>query len=138
MNVQFLNEQHKSRFELARASMPAMQQADRSKLAFVFLVTGDRTLRKTLNPYIHLKDGRFLWTDTLSSPDADAANGSSTFLTLAIQLLSNQKITAPVYLMDELSDDQLKLALSAIIIRRIGIPAFPEKEKTDERYYYYM
>ncbi|MCP3763613.1 hypothetical protein NLX67_14630 [Domibacillus sp. A3M-37] len=136
MNVQFLNEQHKSRFELAQASMPVMQRADRSKLAFVFLITGDRKLRKKISPYISLKDGRFLWPDTLM--DRDLTNGDDALLTLALQFLSDVKATAPIHLMDELTDDQLRLALNAIIVRRTGIQCSPNKEKTDERYYYYI
>lgn len=136
MNVQFLNEQHQSRFELARSSMPAMQRADRSKLAFVFLITGDRELRKKVSPYIHLKDGRFLWPDTIV--DQSITSGGDALLTLALQFLSNVKATAPLHLMDGLSDDQLRLALNAIIVRRTGIQCPLDKEKTDERYYHYM
>lgn len=136
MNVQFLNEQHKSRFELARSSMPAMQRADRSKLAFVFLITGDRSLRKKVSPYIHLKDGRFLWPDTIV--DRAFSDHRDALLTLAMQFLSNVKATAPIHLMDDLSDNQLKLALNAIILRRTGIAEEQLYDKTDERYFYYM
>jgi len=136
MRVQFLNEQHKHRFERVYASMPAMQQTDRSKLAFLFLLTGDRKLWKKARLSIKVREGRFLWPEGWGN--SSEANADDKLAELAGQFLGEGKVNVMLRVLDELSDDQFKLAFNAILVRRFGIQCTCDEEKIDERYYYYM
>lgn len=136
MRVQFLSEQHKRRFEQVCASMPAMQQTDRSKLAFLFLLTGDRKLWKKARLSIKARDGRFLWPE--SWENSSEANADDMLAELAGQFLGGTKAKTMLHVLDELRDNQLKLVFNAVLVRRMGIHCTRDKEKIDERYYYYM
>lgn len=131
MKVQFLNEQHENRFRTVYASMPAVQQADRTKLAILFLLTGDSKLEKKAASYINPKKGQFLWTEAW--PDS-----GDSLSALVRHLLDGTKVKTMCHLMDDLNDNQLKLALNAIMIRRLGVQSDFYDDKSDERYYYYM
>ncbi|WP_050180588.1 hypothetical protein [Domibacillus robiginosus] len=131
MKVQFLSEQHKNCFRAVYASMPTIQQADGAKLAILFLLTGDSKLAKKAAAYINPGKGQYLWSEAW--PD-----NNDSLSVLMRHFLDGTKVKTTFHLMDDLDDNQLKLALNAIMIRRLGVQSDFHEDKSDERYYYYM
>lgn len=119
MNVQFLNEEHKKRFEQMYNLLERSEEIDFSKTAYLFLITGDSELQEKTAHFAFLRDQRIFHSEQLAREQL--TRGSKLLAVLGSRFLKKEQAVLSLHERSCLSDEQLKLALNAIVIRRTGL-----------------
>ncbi|MDQ0271140.1 MULTISPECIES: DUF6075 family protein [Bacillaceae] len=119
MKVQFLNQEHQTKFQEIRSEMAEDYRFNKEHLAVVFIMTGDEELYRKMTPYFDTKDGLFVSFKMFA--EQDFSNGMGILAKLAAHLFNGYETVSPIDLVDTLDDERLKLAINAILFRRYGL-----------------
>lgn len=118
MKLEFLNNEHKAKFQEVRMEMADIDRFNKEFLAAAFIILGDAELEEKMKPYLDPDDG--LLDSVAVFEQQDFSNEGLILAKLAAHLFDNSEQVLPLDLV-KLEGEKLKLAMEAIMLRRYGI-----------------
>lgn len=119
MKIQFLNQEHETKFQELRLGMAEYYRNNKEYLSVVYIMAGNEELHRKMNRYFNTKEGMFSSDDMFN--EEDFSSGNRILAKLAVHLFNDNETVSPLDIISALDDEWFQLALNAIHFRRYGI-----------------
>lgn len=127
MKFEFLNSEHESNFTKYRVeNMGDRFRTNKEYLSVVYLMTGNTELYQKMNPYFNARSGEF--DSKKMFVEQDFSSGLSILAKLAAHLFNSNEVVQPLNIIS-LDEQNFKLALNSMILRRFGVSTSYEVSK---------